>query len=77
MATENVAKTETTKMETKDEAGFPFTLSVFSFLFYMFLIFFKWIIEQMIIQIHKKLTDAFEVFDGDKTKTVDIKFVFV
>jgi hypothetical protein len=30
-------------------------------------------LEQILSQIHKKLTDAFDVFDGDKTRTVDLK----
>ena len=29
--------------------------------------------EQAILQIQKKLTEAFDVFDGDKTKTIDAK----
>jgi hypothetical protein len=29
--------------------------------------------EQIVAQIHKKLTEAFDVFDGDKTRTVDVK----
>ena len=29
--------------------------------------------EQMILQIQKKLAEAFDIFDGDKTKTVDAK----
>ncbi len=32
-------------------------------------------LEQILTQIHKKLGDAFDVFDGDKTKTVDLKYV--
>jgi len=31
------------------------------------------VLEQVIAQIQKKLTDAFDVFDGDKTRTVDVK----
>ena len=31
--------------------------------------------EQMINQIHKRLADAFDIFDGDKTKTVDVKYL--
>ncbi len=30
----------------------------------------------MIHSIQKRLTDAFDVFDGDKTKTVDAKLAF-
>jgi hypothetical protein len=35
------------------------------------------IIEQLIHHIQKRLTDAFEIFDGDKTRTVDAKFVLI
>jgi len=29
--------------------------------------------EMIVAQMHKKLSDAFDLFDGDKTKTVDVK----
>ena len=30
-------------------------------------------VEIMVTIMHKKLSEAFDLFDGDKTKTVDVK----
>lgn len=58
------------KPEIKDEAGQYFIgLSCRKLNLSQYLI----ILEQIVAQIQKKLTDAFDVFDGDKTRSVDAK----
>ncbi len=53
-------------------------LNTFNHLIFLFKIKIKnrILLEQLVAQIQKKLTEAFDVFDGDKTKTVDAKYNF-
>ena len=56
-------------MKLKMKQVISFSL-VFCFLIFFSNFCFK---EQVIAQIQKKLTDAFDVFDGNNTRTVDVK----
>ena len=58
------------KNDIKDEAGNSFEID-----FWIDIISYFFKFEEIIIaQIQKKLSEAFEVFDGDKTKTCDAKY---
>ena len=59
--------------DNKDEAGLFINLLWFLFFILFFNHFFCVKKEQIVVQIHKKLSDAFELFDGDKTRTVEVK----